>query len=1365
LYTKMFGRLCVLFGYVVFLIVLDASSVFAQVAINEIHYDPDVKTEPVEFVELYNAGASAVDLSGYDFAGGIDYTFPSGSAIAAGGYVVVAQDVAAIASKFGVSAYGPFDGKLNNDGEDVVLSDATGAVADTVEYGCGFPWPTGCRGDGTSMELVNPNYDNDMGGYWRSGGPTPGAKNDSYVTSIPPCIRQVEHTPEQPVAGQAVTISAKVTDPDGVSSVVLKYQLVNPGSYIRKSDSAYSSSWTNLTMHDDGLNGDVTGGDDIYSVQMPASLQTNRRLIRYRIYTKDSTNNALTVPYSDDDQPNFAYFVYDGVPAWSGAANPGTTSVVDYSAATMQSVPVYQLIADATDVSNCQYDGGYQNTEFEGTLVYDGKVYDHIQYMIKGQYSTYQTGKNKWKFHFNTGHDFQARDNFGKKYKRSWSTLIFSTGTDPWWAWNWSVDGMILNEAVGMRFFQLAGVPASNTNFVHYRVIDDALESGATQYDGDFWGLYIAIEQPDGRFLDEHGLEDGNTFKIAGSGDWLGDSHLLNQGPTQSSDLSDLSAFISSTTGYNRTSPSYQPLSWWQTNVNLDRYYSYSAISTLINNADQRPENNCVYYLDPETNIWSMLPWDLDLTFEYGAHYTDREHWSYVLNYEEASIMCKNRNRELQDLLFDGEQASQVIEEYASVIDQSDTAPFVEASRDMWDYNPRTNKQGIYYREALLPTADFDGVVAYMKQYVTAIGYGASWGGGKLSGDAEDANIPDTPTVTATCSAEYPINRLTFSVDSFSDPNGNGTFDALQWRIGEVRAGSAIPEVPTSVSTADVTKKGPYEVETVWQSDDIAPFQSAVAIPSANLKVGHTYRVRARTMDTTGRASHWSGPIQFVAGEADNAAALVDSLRITELMYDPTLDDTYEYIELHNADTSLSLDLGSVTFTSGITYTIPSGTTLAPDEYLLVVKADSTGDFNAFRTAYGIASSVRIVGPYTGSLNNGGELLELKTAAGGTKIVAFEYDNARGWPLAPQHGGHSLVPLESAQALSSSGSLYYGGNWRASRNIGGSPGSDDPALLEDVTLNELAAGTANDWVELYNPTSHAISLAGYYLGNDVTNPAQLALPSGTSIPAGGYVSFDKTNHFNTSTTGFSLDKTGGDLVLSYLPTSGKTRIVDSVRYKAQENGISLGRHADGTGFWQTVTPSRNASNSGPIGNLVVSEIMYHPTDDLVGHEYIEISNPTDAAISLETAAGAWRIAGDVDFVFPSGTSIPAGGIVLVVGFDPSNATDLSGFKSLYGVTGSVTAYGPYTGSLSNRVGRVALEKPQSGTEVSWGIVDEAIFFEQSPFPTEPDGDGRSLVRVSNTGAGNDPSNWVAAIPSPGVLGNVLKTDNNWNRYR
>jgi len=58
-----------------------------SVVINEIHYDPDVKTELVEFVELYNFGSTDVNLAGWYFSDGISYRFEAGAILPAGGYV------------------------------------------------------------------------------------------------------------------------------------------------------------------------------------------------------------------------------------------------------------------------------------------------------------------------------------------------------------------------------------------------------------------------------------------------------------------------------------------------------------------------------------------------------------------------------------------------------------------------------------------------------------------------------------------------------------------------------------------------------------------------------------------------------------------------------------------------------------------------------------------------------------------------------------------------------------------------------------------------------------------------------------------------------------------------------------------------------------------------------------------------------------------------------------------------------------------------------------------------------------------------------------------------------------------------------
>src|SRR6476469_7331989 len=152
----------------------------AEIVINEIHYDPDIKTELVEFIELYNTDTTAIDLSGWALTDAVDYTFPPGTSIAANGYLVISQNPTHFNTKFRKTALGPWTGSLNNDGEEIVLRDQTGSAVDKVQYQRGFPWPIVGDPPGFSIELANPGFDNDLGGNWRASG-TPPAVTDAAL--------------------------------------------------------------------------------------------------------------------------------------------------------------------------------------------------------------------------------------------------------------------------------------------------------------------------------------------------------------------------------------------------------------------------------------------------------------------------------------------------------------------------------------------------------------------------------------------------------------------------------------------------------------------------------------------------------------------------------------------------------------------------------------------------------------------------------------------------------------------------------------------------------------------------------------------------------------------------------------------------------------------------------------------------------------------------------------------------------------------------------------------------------------------------------------------------------------------------------
>ena len=198
--------------------------------------------------------------------------------------------------------------------------------------------------------------------------------------------------------------------------------------------------------------------------------------------------------------------------------------------------------------------------------------------------------------------------------------------------------------------------------------------------------------------------------------------------------------------------------------------------------------------------------------------------------------------------------------------------------------------------------------------------------------------------------------------------------------------------------------------------------------------------------DNTGRWSHWSSPVQFVAGEPLAAGILAD-LRITEVMYNPPAlagdgidNNEFEFIELKNIGDE-TLDLTSVSFDKGVTFGFAGSnvTTLGAGKFVLVVK-----NKQAFLSRYGSALSGLVAGEYEGKLANDGETISLVDHWNGT-IAEFEYGDGRGWPLSADGAGHSLVPLDSALLAEPQGSLNYPGNWRASTYLGGSPGQDDPA--------------------------------------------------------------------------------------------------------------------------------------------------------------------------------------------------------------------------------------------------------------------------------------------------------------------------------
>ena len=1063
-------------------------TVFAQLqvtspVINEIHYDEVDKTEVAEFIEIYNPTDAAISLEGWEISGGVDFLFPPASRIESGAYLIIAQDPATIARKFRRNgALGPWSGRLRNSGETLNLRDPDGVVVSMVDYQLGFPWPTvGDLVDGVSpsIQLIHPELQTDLGGSWRSGRPTPGVRNIVYSEEAPPQVRQVSHVPVEPRANDPVVVAAHVTDPDGVASVVLSYQVVRPGAYVSRFlkydqngsanlDPAFERGWVDLDMRDDGQTGDEEAGDGIYAVAIPASINRNRYLVRYRITVEDGDGNAVLLPYEDDPQFNFAYFVYNGTPNWQGAIREGDAPVT-FSGELMSSIPTYFLLSKSSWVDDSQF-GGYGGSEYlwPGTLVYDGKVYDHIRYRPRGGVHRFQYGKNFWKFDFNRGHRFQARDEYGRKYKTEWSKMNFSSIVQQVNFQHRGEQGLF--EGVGFRLFELCGVEACKTHHAQFYVIDES-RPARSQYGSDYYGLYLVIEQMDGQFLDEHGLPDGNLYKIEGHS---GQSN--NQGPTQVTNRSDVSSFIS---GYRGRNPTEQ---WWRSNLNIEKYLSYRAVVESIHHYDIAYGKNYYYYHNPDSGKFEVLPWDLDLTFANNMYGNGNHDFKTKVAENSAfNTDYQNRVREVLDLLFNRDEGDKLVDETMRFVYTPGQPSLVDADRRMWDNNPRLNHRDRYYD--ISPTRDFQGMVGVVKEWISSRG---RWMTQTLLRD--ESRIPETPTLTYAGPQGYPSDGLVFNSSNFVSPS-RSRFAGMEWRLAEVHN----PEV----ANYNPDEPNIYEIAGSFESGALNAFARSYQFPPVAVEVGRSYRVRVRMKDVGGRWSHWSEPAEFLVTAPDLSSYLRD-LRISEFMYHPpepvgeerlasTNRDDFEFVELKNIGSS-AIDLRNVRFTKGIDFDFGGSAieTVGPGAYVLVVK-----NRTAFEARYG--PLLPVAGEYTNdNLRNSGERLKLSFGAGSAIHDINPYSDTLPWPPAAD-GNFSLVLRGVNEALPPDHNDPE--NWRISRYSAGSPGSSDDIDYDSWKKQYNIADDLGD-----EDGDGIVSLLEFFLGGDPHVGSQHLLPVADTRP-------------------------------------------------------------------------------------------------------------------------------------------------------------------------------------------------------------------------------------------------------------------------
>ncbi len=416
-------------------------------------------------------------------------------------------------------------------------------------------------------------------------------------------------------------------------------------------------------------------------------------------------------------------------------------------------------------------------------------------------------------------------------------------------------------------------------------------------------------------------------------------------------------------------------------------------------------------------------------------------------------------------------------------------------------------------------------------------------------------------------------------------------------------------------------------------------------------------------------------------------AAYPTSIGLNEFMPNPESDwngdgilgDTNdEYIELYNAN-AFAVHLGGwqvddVAGGGSTAYSLPPGTTLPAGGFLALWSRD-TGI--ALNNSGG--DSVRLLRP---------DGLEVEsatyTAAPADAATSKTTDGGGEWtmayppsPGAPNQPGATPTPTPTAT----------------------------PGVYPDgVSLNEYMPDPASDWngdgaadqedeyVELHNGNDFTVDLSGWRL-DDVDDGAgqprwlfgpdgspPYVLPAGATIPARGFLLLFR------SETGIALNNDGDQVRL--LRPDGV--VAEATGYDASRNDEAHSKTADGGGDWTTAYPPSPGASNQPApptptptatptatpgvypSGIGLNEYMPNPEADWNGDgilgdendEYVELYNANDVAVDLS----GWQVddadGGSPPYTLPAGSTVAAQGFLTLWRRESGVALNNSGGDSV-----------------------------------------------------------------------------------------------------
>lgn len=747
-----------------------------------------------------------------------------------------------------------------------------------------------------------------------------------------------------------------------------------------------------LPMADDGAHDDGAAGDGLFGARIPASASAPGDLVRYWVEASDTEGGSSRWPP----------FVEPGkAPEYQG------TVVADPSFSSR--LPIWEWYAADPGL-------GRTRSGTRGAVLFDGRLYDNVFIRARGG----ATSGGSQKFDFNPGDHLVVNETIGAVEEANLNT----PGSDPSW----------LRLPLAFEAFRLAGAAASESFHVRMRVNGQS----------DRVGLFV--EQVDERFLRRRGFdEQGALYKFvqrrtltpvfSNATEGVEKKTRLHEG------LEDLEAFVQGLHG--ATAEARQ--AWFFDHVDVPGLLNYLAVRCVIQDADDVRKNFYLYRDTRGNGEWTIFPWDKDWTFGVTGDGGPWLRHPFFGDYAHRKANADQWN-ELWEFVFnDPEVRPLYLRRLRSVMDALLGPPGTTAEMPGLEASARAPVPDLVAELGGTVSAGLQSVLQFFDQrrndlYVTYAATNRAAGANAL--------VPQ---------AQLQMAEPTFGAIDFNPASGRQAeefvrldnaqptaFDLSGWQIdGGIRHTFR----PGTVMAAG---------GALFLSPDARAFRGRASSPSGGegrlVQGNYAGQLSARgetlvLLDPAGRERlRWAYP-----GAPTTAQ---QGLRVTELMFHPADDapangdGSREFIELKNVGPG-PLDLRGVRFTDGIAFAFDGETpaVLGSGEVGVLV-ADET----AFRAAYGPAA--RVLGVFTGRLDNGGERLRLVDGVG-EEVLDFRYEDAW-YPLA-DGGGRSLVIKDPAAPLSAWGDSL---GWDISAAVGGSPGQDeDPRTGEDLDGD----GMADDW--------------------------------------------------------------------------------------------------------------------------------------------------------------------------------------------------------------------------------------------------------------------------------------------------------------